>query len=126
MKSAGRGPFVDLLSHLFESQTNPRAAVLVAHAFFELLIDVLIKHNCKHAARITRAPYEAKLILLNELNVIRLVAQQLCSFRQVSFVSLLWTGLFAETLCLRSTYILPIGVTGMYGRLRAKGIICSL
>jgi len=70
MKSAGRGPFVDLLSHLFESQTNPRAAVLVAHAFFEALADVLVDHNCKHKGRVRRARYEAKLVLLHELGAI--------------------------------------------------------
>jgi hypothetical protein len=70
MKSSGRGPLADLLSHLFESQTNPRAAVLVANAFFEALVDALVQHHCKHKGRLRRARYEAKLILLNELGVI--------------------------------------------------------
>lgn len=72
-KTAGRGPFVDDLSEFFRHQTDPRAAVLVAHGFIELLVSTLVDAKCKNAKLITAAerdfPHAVKL-LLNEIDCI--------------------------------------------------------
>jgi hypothetical protein len=69
--TSGRGPFVDVLSEFFRHQINPRAAILVAHGFIELLISTLVEAKCKNGKAIIASErdfsHSAKLVLLNEV-----------------------------------------------------------
>src|SRR6267378_978861 len=73
-ESARRGPFVDVLTEFFKHQQNPRAALLVAHGFIELLVNTLINARCNNARTIAENErdfsHSAKLVLLHEIGAI--------------------------------------------------------
>jgi hypothetical protein len=59
----GHGPLVDVLFEIVNNKQNPRAAILVAQGFIELLVDTLVKSRCEDAKDIG---YFAKLLILRE------------------------------------------------------------
>lgn len=73
-ESAGRGPFVDAYTELFKHQRNARAALMVAHGMFELLVTVLVERKCKNGKKIATSErdfgHAAKLVILHETGAI--------------------------------------------------------
>jgi|GEM_PF-2925623 len=73
-ESAGRGPFVDGFTELFKHQRNARAALMVAHGMFELLVTALVERKCKNGKKIAASErdfgYAAKLVILHEIGAI--------------------------------------------------------
>jgi hypothetical protein len=68
-------PVVKFYLQLAKVRGDDRSVVLVTSGFLELLVETLIKAECKNAKRITEDnrgyPYSAKLLILNEVGVIR-------------------------------------------------------
>jgi len=73
-RSKGYGLGVDVFFEFVQHHSNPRAALMVAHGFMELLVSALVDANCAHAKRINsdkrNFTHSAKLVLLNELGTI--------------------------------------------------------
>jgi hypothetical protein len=73
-RSKGHGPFVDIQFEFVQHHSSPRAALMVAHGFIELLVSALISEKCVHGRKINDAKrdftHSAKLVLLNELGIV--------------------------------------------------------
>jgi hypothetical protein len=67
-------PLMRFFRELNKVKDDHRSLILITNGFLELLIETLIKTNCKNAKRITEDrrsyPYSAKLLLLNESGVL--------------------------------------------------------
>ncbi len=66
-------PLLKVLEKI-ESSAHPRIVILVAHGLIELMVNTLIESHCKNSKSITSDtrgyPHAAKLLILNECNVI--------------------------------------------------------
>ena len=59
-----------LLTNLARSTESPCIVVVVAHGIIELIVNELVRKNCKHSRDMAKVSHYRKMIILNEMNVL--------------------------------------------------------